>query len=107
MKVRENSLALRPVADGMCSHVARLTSGQPCPTGNAGRAPTRNASPRYWPVAEAQRRHRRGPSRLVVLDLDCHGKLPEDWRLPGVIDGKDVFAQICEWAGQPGRRPTR
>jgi hypothetical protein len=42
-----------------------------------------------------------GPSRLAVLDLDCHGELPPEWRLPGVIDGRDVFAQLCEWAGQP------
>lgn len=43
-----------------------------------------------------------GPSGLVVLDLDCHGTLPEDWAgLPGVVDGSDVLAQLCEWAGQP------
>jgi Bifunctional DNA primase/polymerase, N-terminal len=42
-----------------------------------------------------------GPSRLVVLDLDCHGGLPDDWRLPGIVDGSDVLAQLCEWAGQP------
>ena len=42
-----------------------------------------------------------GPSRLVVLDLDCHGELPSEWRLPGVSDGRDVLAQLCEWAGQP------
>jgi hypothetical protein len=45
-----------------------------------------------------------GPSRLVVVDLDLpkpdEGKeLPEDWHLPGISDGKDVFAQVCEWAG--------
>lgn len=55
---------------------------------------------RYWPSD----RHNIGvacePSRLVVLDLDAHGELPAEWReLPGVNDGKDVFAQICEWAG--------
>ena len=42
-----------------------------------------------------------GPSRLVVLDLDCHGDLPPEWKLPGVVDGRDVLAQLCEWAGQP------
>ena len=42
-----------------------------------------------------------GPSRLVVLDLDTHGELPPDWQLPGIGDGRDVFAQLCEWAGQP------
>jgi Bifunctional DNA primase/polymerase, N-terminal len=40
-----------------------------------------------------------GPSRLVVLDLDAHGDLPGEWQLPGVTDGKDVMAQVCEWAG--------
>jgi hypothetical protein len=42
-----------------------------------------------------------GPSRLVVVDLDVHGSLPGDWRLPGIRDGLDVLAQLCEWAGQP------
>jgi Bifunctional DNA primase/polymerase, N-terminal len=42
-----------------------------------------------------------GPSRLAALDLDRHGELPAEWRLPGVIDGRDVFSQLCEWAGQP------
>lgn len=40
-----------------------------------------------------------GPSRLIVLDLDAHGDLPAEWQLPGVVDGKDVLAQVCEWAG--------
>jgi hypothetical protein len=42
-----------------------------------------------------------GPSRLLVIDLDAHGSLPEEWRLPGVVDGGDVLAQLHEWAGQP------
>jgi hypothetical protein len=43
-----------------------------------------------------------GPSGLVVLDLDTHGELPDEWRkLPGIHDGRDVLAQLCEWAGQP------
>ena len=37
----------------------------------------------------------------MVLDLDTHGTLPDDWRLPGIRDGRDVLAQLCEWAGQP------
>lgn len=41
-----------------------------------------------------------GPSGLVVVDLDCHEPLPADWQaVPGVTDGRDVFAQLCEWAG--------
>jgi len=55
---------------------------------------------RYWPGDRHNIGIACGPSRLVVLDLDAHGELPEDWRrLPGVSDGKDVLAQICEWAG--------
>jgi hypothetical protein len=38
---------------------------------------------------------------LVVIDLDTHGTLPEDWRIPGICDGRDVLAQLTEWAGQP------
>jgi hypothetical protein len=55
---------------------------------------------RYWPGDHHNIGIACGPSRLVVLDLDAHGELPEDWRqLSGVNDGKDVLAQICEWAG--------
>jgi hypothetical protein len=56
---------------------------------------------RYWP----SRRHNVGiacgPSGLVVIDLDTHGELPFEWLIPGVVDGRDVFALLCEWAGQP------
>jgi Bifunctional DNA primase/polymerase, N-terminal len=41
-----------------------------------------------------------GPSRLVVLDLDTHGEMPPDWAQPGIIDGRDVFALLLEWAGE-------
>jgi Bifunctional DNA primase/polymerase, N-terminal len=42
-----------------------------------------------------------GPSDLVVVDLDTHGTLPAAWHMPGIADGRDVLAQLCEWAGQP------
>jgi hypothetical protein len=46
-----------------------------------------------------------GPSGLVVIDLDVpkpgQETPPEQWRLPGVRDGADVFALVCEQAGQP------
>ncbi|MET8384285.1 bifunctional DNA primase/polymerase [Streptosporangium canum] len=48
-----------------------------------------------------------GPSGLVVVDLDTPkpGKEglrpPPPWNLPGVTDGADVLAVICERAGQP------
>ncbi len=56
---------------------------------------------RYWPSGRHNIGVACGPSGLLVLDLDTHGTLPEDWQLPGIRDGKDVLAQICEWAGQP------
>ncbi|MEU7004454.1 bifunctional DNA primase/polymerase [Nonomuraea sp. NPDC046570] len=45
-----------------------------------------------------------GPSRLVVVDLDLPKpgeQQPARWSLPGVGDGADVFALVCEEAGQP------
>jgi len=57
---------------------------------------------RFWPSPRPNIGIACGPSRLVVLDLDCHGNLPDEWgRLAGIRDGRDVFAQLCEWAGQP------
>jgi len=47
-----------------------------------------------------------GPSGLVVVDLDVPkpGKpMPEEWAdIPGIVDGKDVFAYLCEHAGLTG-----
>src|SRR5258708_7716570 len=56
---------------------------------------------RFWPSPQHNIGIACGPSGLVVLDLDTHGTLPDDWRLPGIRDGRDVLAQLCEWAGQP------
>jgi len=45
-----------------------------------------------------------GPSGLVVLDLDVRkpgDAPPPEWDLPGVVDGADVLAVVCERAGQP------
>ncbi|GAA3226059.1 bifunctional DNA primase/polymerase [Actinocorallia longicatena] len=45
-----------------------------------------------------------GPSRLVVIDLDTPkpGKTPPpEWDLPGINEGADAFALLCERAGQP------
>jgi bifunctional DNA primase/polymerase-like protein len=46
-----------------------------------------------------------GPSNLVVIDLDTR-KSPDDtpperWNRPGIVDGHDVFAAVCEEAGEP------
>ena len=53
---------------------------------------------RYWPSGRHNIGVACGPSGLVVVDLDTHGTIPGDWQLPGIRDGKDVLAQICEWA---------
>lgn len=94
------------------------TSGPPCPaTGpTAATAPTRDAGtgtpggnrgpPPTRPASPAPGRGRRTtsaslPSRLVVIDADTHGELPADWaELGGIADGRDVLAQLCDWAGQ-------
>src|SRR5260370_33427095 len=47
-----------------------------------------------------------GPSNLVVVDLDTHGQLPDEWRQPGVRDGLDVFTLLLEWAGESGLPET-
>jgi len=55
---------------------------------------------RYWPSDRHNVGIACGPSRLVVLDLDAHEELPAEWReLPGVNDGRDVLAWICDAAG--------
>lgn len=45
-----------------------------------------------------------GPSRLLVIDLDTPKpgeRPPPRWAVPGVNDGADVFALVCEQAGEP------
>ncbi|MEU0570861.1 bifunctional DNA primase/polymerase [Nonomuraea sp. NPDC005983] len=45
-----------------------------------------------------------GPSALVVIDLDVpkpDEQPPSAWALPGVHEGADVLAVLCEQAGQP------
>ena len=56
---------------------------------------------RFWPGSQHNIGIACGPSNLVVIDLDCHGTLPEEWQMPGVLDGRDVMAQLCDWAGKP------
>jgi Bifunctional DNA primase/polymerase, N-terminal len=56
---------------------------------------------RFWPGPRHNVGIACGPSGLVVLDLDAHGELPQEWQLPGLHDGRDVLAQLAEWAGQP------
>jgi hypothetical protein len=40
------------------------------------------------------------PSNLVVVDLDTGKDLPDEWAMPGVRDGLDVFTLPLEWAGE-------
>jgi hypothetical protein len=52
------------------------------------------------------------PSGLVVVDLDCGKPLPPPWdTMPGIVDGQDVLAVVCEqhdpeWPVWPGWRDT-
>ncbi|GIJ65645.1 bifunctional DNA primase/polymerase [Virgisporangium ochraceum] len=59
---------------------------------------------RAWTVAPYGIGVACGPSGLVVVDLDMPkpgATVPEQWRLPGINDGTDVFAEICDRAAQP------
>jgi hypothetical protein len=53
-----------------------------------------------WNVAIAT-----GPSWLLVVDLDVpkpeDKPRPDAWNMLGINDGRDVFALVCERAGQP------
>jgi hypothetical protein len=55
---------------------------------------------RGWNVAVAT-----GPSGLLVVDLDVpkpdDKPRPEEWNQPGINNGLDVFAAVCDQAGQP------
>jgi Bifunctional DNA primase/polymerase, N-terminal len=56
---------------------------------------------RLWPSDHHNAGVACGPSGLVVIDLDTHGIIPQDWQLPGIRDGRDVLARLCEQEGQP------
>ena len=74
------------------------------PDGNRGPPPT--------PAGSAGRGHARpynigvacGPSGLLVIDLDTPkpGEVPPpQWAQPGITDGADVLAALCERHRQP------
>ena len=101
MSGRDAALASRLSRLGESSRAGLVTSGL-CITSSEGRAcsdpgPAR----RCWPSDHHNVGIACGPSRLVVVDLDTHSPLPEDWRLPGVHDGRDLLALLAQWAGQP------
>lgn len=59
---------------------------------------------RFWSRAPYNVGIATGPSGLVVIDLDTpkDGETaPPPWDLPGVREGADVLALLCEQAGQP------
>ncbi|NRQ32992.1 bifunctional DNA primase/polymerase [Nonomuraea sp. NN258] len=59
---------------------------------------------RFWTGAACNIGIATGPSGLVVIDLDTPKdgeQPPPPWDLPGVNDGADVLALLCEQAGQP------
>jgi Bifunctional DNA primase/polymerase, N-terminal/YspA, cpYpsA-related SLOG family len=60
---------------------------------------------RAWTTAPYNIGIATGPSGLVVIDLDTpkpgEETPPPQWRLPGVTDGRDALAVLCERAGQP------
>lgn len=89
-------------------HAANKCSGRDprCKTGHQGWEPRATTDPgriaRGWASVPYNTGVACGPSRLVVVDLDMpkEGKdLPDEWKLPGIADGKDVFAQVVEWSG--------
>ena len=98
-------------AEAAAAHADRDMHVFPCRPGDKRPAVDRWEQ-RACAVAEIVRRHwpsdrhnigiAPGPSNLVVLDLDTHGEMPDEWRkLPGIVDGRDVLAQLCEWACEP------
>ena len=79
-----------------------------CRDGHQGWEPRATADPsrirRGWASAAYNIGVATGPSGLVVVDLDVPkpGRAPPPrWALPGVSDGADVLAVLCEEHGEP------
>ncbi|MFI5943668.1 bifunctional DNA primase/polymerase [Streptomyces uncialis] len=87
-----------------CPHTGRCAAGHRTPEQRATTDPAtlRNA----WQTAPFNIGIATGPGRLVVVDLDlpkdARDSPPPEWA--GFPDGLDVFAAVCERAGQ--RMPT-
>lgn len=89
-------------------HAANSCSGRDprCRDGHQGWEPRATTDPdriaRGWAKVPYNVGVACGPSRLVVIDLDmpkADKPIPGEWQLPGVNDGKDEFAWVCEAAG--------
>jgi hypothetical protein len=79
-----------------------------CRNGHTGWEPRATTDPgrirRAWTAAPFNIGIACGPARLVVVDLDTPkpgDTPPQQWNLPGIRDGADVLAVLCNRAGQP------
>lgn len=107
LSVHPGSFALACAARGW--HVFPLTPGEKRPLagftdweGNATTDPERIRA--CWSRDRYNVGIACGPSGLVVLDLDMPKpgeRPPVEWDMPGVNDGADVFAALCERHGEP------
>ena len=81
----------------------------PCATGHLGWEQRATTDPgrirQCWQAGPFGIGLATGPSGLVVIDLDTPkhpgDTPPQAWALPGVVDGQDVLAVLCERQGQP------
>jgi hypothetical protein len=79
-----------------------------CRGGHTGWEPRATTDPgrigRAWAAAPYNIGVACGPSGLIVVDLDVPkpGEMPPpEWAEPGITDGADVLAALCERHGQP------
>lgn len=79
-----------------------------CRAGHTGWEPRATTDPgrigRAWAAAPYSIGVACGPSGLIVVDLDTPkpGEVPPpEWAEPGITDGADVLAALCERHGQP------
>ncbi|MQA06847.1 MAG: DNA primase [Streptosporangiales bacterium] len=96
-------------AAGLGWHVFPLAPGSKRPVFRAWETHATTAPDRirrYW---TAHPRHgigiACGPSGLLVIDIDRSksnaDSRPPEWQRPGITDGLDVLAAVCEQAGEP------
>lgn len=97
----------RPAIPG---HTADQCTGtdRRCRDGHQGWEPRATTDPgrirRAWSEAAYNVGIATGPSGLIVIDLDVPKpgeEPPARWAVPGVTDGADVLAMLCEEHGEP------